>query len=183
MSMICVIARFTSVGSASSWILCCFMTQYCNENIARWKDNLCHNYDYYLLFYSCRHIFSLFALQTGILVEVVEVYAASPAPLLSNMVVDCSPTDNIVSITLPLCNTSPCSFWAQEINSLKNKPRLADIKSQIFYLLTASDGCLGVAWVLCEPCVVFAWPCIMMAIPSWLRRRRSHVTVCSRKDK
>lgn len=35
------------------------------------------------------------ALETGILVEVVEVYAASPAPLLSNMVVDCSPTDNI----------------------------------------------------------------------------------------
>ncbi|XP_037800225.1 uncharacterized protein LOC119595129 [Penaeus monodon] len=34
-------------------------------------------------------------LQTGILVEVVEVYTASPAPLLSNMVVDCSPTDNI----------------------------------------------------------------------------------------
>lgn len=35
------------------------------------------------------------ALETGILVEVVEVYTASPAPLLSNMVVDCSPTDNI----------------------------------------------------------------------------------------
>ncbi|XP_042877075.1 uncharacterized protein LOC122256440 isoform X4 [Penaeus japonicus] len=32
---------------------------------------------------------------TGILVEVAEVYKASPAPLFSNMVVDCSPTDNI----------------------------------------------------------------------------------------
>nr|XP_045620378.1 uncharacterized protein LOC123771715 [Procambarus clarkii] len=33
--------------------------------------------------------------ETGILVEVVEIYKSSPAPVLSNMVVDCSPTDNL----------------------------------------------------------------------------------------
>ncbi|XP_066948799.1 serine-rich adhesin for platelets isoform X6 [Macrobrachium rosenbergii] len=35
------------------------------------------------------------ALETGILVEVVEVYKSTPAPVLSNMVVDCSPSDNL----------------------------------------------------------------------------------------
>ncbi|KAK8735679.1 hypothetical protein OTU49_005262 [Cherax quadricarinatus] len=35
------------------------------------------------------------ALETGILVEVVEIYKTSPAPALYNMVVDCSPTDSM----------------------------------------------------------------------------------------
>ncbi|KAK4316805.1 hypothetical protein Pmani_012062 [Petrolisthes manimaculis] len=35
------------------------------------------------------------AIDTGILVEVVELLPATPAPVLSNMVVDCSPTDNV----------------------------------------------------------------------------------------
>ncbi|XP_050736734.1 uncharacterized protein LOC127008574 isoform X2 [Eriocheir sinensis] len=35
------------------------------------------------------------AIDTGILVEVVELMKQTPAPVLSNMVVDCSPTDNV----------------------------------------------------------------------------------------
>ncbi|XP_064121935.1 uncharacterized protein LOC135226386 [Macrobrachium nipponense] len=35
------------------------------------------------------------ALETGILVEVVEVYKSTPGPVLSNMVVDCTPSDNM----------------------------------------------------------------------------------------
>ncbi|KAK8404481.1 hypothetical protein O3P69_007611 [Scylla paramamosain] len=35
------------------------------------------------------------AIETGILIEVVELMKQTPAPVLSNMVVDCSPTDNV----------------------------------------------------------------------------------------
>uniref|UniRef100_A0A0N7ZB38 Phorbol-ester/DAG-type domain-containing protein n=1 Tax=Scylla olivacea TaxID=85551 RepID=A0A0N7ZB38_SCYOL len=35
------------------------------------------------------------AIETGILIEVVELMKQTPAPTLSNMVVDCSPTDNV----------------------------------------------------------------------------------------
>ncbi|XP_042225688.1 uncharacterized protein LOC121868805 isoform X1 [Homarus americanus] len=84
------------------------------------------------------------ALQTGILVEVVEVYKVTAAPTLSNMVVDCSPTDNVtitcdcdatiylrIMTTRTQGETTTESEYACAVSTLRGRLNIASITSEL----------------------------------------------------